>query len=193
MYITEPELPEVKPWSNIEKLEKEKEVTGIYISGHPLDDYDMEIRNYTNCPLEKAEDVHDKNLKLAGMISEVFHGVSQKGTGYCRFTIQDYTGGIQISLYNEQYENWKNLIFKGNVLYVEGINLKRYNSDRYYFKVKEVRMLDTVGQMLTKSITLRLPLNSINDQLLERLEMLCEEHKGEHKFKMKVVDVENEM
>lgn len=193
MYITEPELPEVKPWSNIEKLEKEKEVTGIYISGHPLNDYEMEIKNYTNCPLDKAEDIHDKQLKLAGMVTDVFHGVSQKGTGYCRFTVQDYAGSLQMSLYNEQYENWKNLIFKGNVLYIEGINLKRYNADRYYFKVREVRMLDTVGQMLTKSITLKLPIDSINDQLLERLEMLCEEHKGEHKFKMKVVDIENEI
>lgn len=193
MYVPEPEMPEVHPWSAIEKLEKEKEVTGIYISGHPLDDYEMEIRNYTNCPLEKAEEVREKQLKLAGLVTDVFHGVSQKGTGYTRFTIQDYTGALQVALYNEQYENWKNLIFKGNVLYIDGMNLKRFNADRYFFKVKEIRMLDSVGQMLTKSITLKLPINALTDNLLEKLELLCNEHKGEHKFKMKVIDSENEI
>ncbi len=193
MYIEEPKLPESEPWSAIEKLEKEKEVTGIYISGHPLDDFELEIKNYTNCPLAKAEDYPEKQLKVAGIITDIFHGTTQKGMGYGRFTMQDYTGALEVALYNEQYQNWKALLFKGNVIYLEGMFVKRFNGDRYFFKVKDIRMLDSVGKMLTKSITLKLPLENISDQLLQELESICEENQGEHKFKMKVVDTENKI
>ncbi len=192
-YIIEPKFPEVLPWSNIEKLEKEKEVTGIYLSGHPLDDYEMEITNYTNCPLARAEDLREKQLKLAGLVTEVFAGVSQKGTGYCRFTIQDYTGGLQIALFNEQYENWKNIIFKGNVLYVEGMNMKRFNQDRYFFKVKDIKMLDSVGKLLTKSITIKIPVERLNEESVEKLTTICTENEGEHTFKLVVVDEKNDL
>ena len=71
--------------------------------------------------------------------------------------------------------------------------VKRFNGERYFFKVKDIRMLDSVGKMLTKSITLKLPLEIISDQLLQELENICEENQGEHKFKMKVVDAENKI
>jgi DNA polymerase-3 subunit alpha len=191
-FLVQPKVPACQPWSTIEKLEKEKEVTGIYISGHPLDDYELEIVNFTNCPLSKAEDIVDRNLKLAGLVTEVFHGTTQKGTGYGRFTIQDYTGSLQIALFNEQYENWKNIIFKGNVLYVEGMNAKRYNQERYYFRVKDIKMLDSIGKELTRSITLKIDLDHLNKEMVNKLETICQENSGPHLFKMRVVDQENE-
>jgi DNA polymerase-3 subunit alpha len=173
-------------------LEKEKEVTGIYISGHPLDDYELELVNFTNCPLAKAEEIIDRNLKLAGLVTEVVHGTSQKGTGYGRFTIQDYTGALQIALFNEQYENWKNIVFKGNVLYIEGMNSKRFNQDRYYFRVRDIKMLDSIGKELTRSITLKIDIDNLNEKMVGQLESVCQDNAGPHLFKMKVVDQENE-
>ncbi len=193
MYLEEPTPPVCEEWNAIERLEKEKEVTGMYISGHPLDDYELELKNYINCPLSHAEDIPDKLLKLAGIVTEVFHGTSQKGTGYARFTVQDYTGSITLSIYNEQYEKWKSLLFTGNVIYLEGMYSKSYSGDRYFFKVKDIKMLDTVGKMLTKSITLKIELQNLSVELLEELNSLFKENAGEHKFKLKIVDSDGDV
>jgi len=187
-YIDTPKPPTVPEWNQIEKLEREKEVTGIYISGHPLDDYRLEFKHFINYPLEKADQIHGKLLKLGGIVTEVSFGTTQKGTGYARFTLQDFTGSFQIGLYNEKCESYKHLLTKGQVLYVEGIQEKGYNNDRFFFNVKDIRMLDTVGKSLTKSVTIRIPLDIINEKLVHEIEILCNERVGPHTLKLKVVD-----
>lgn len=187
-YIDSPKPPTVPEWNQIEKLEREKEVTGIYISGHPLDDYHLEFKHFINCPLEKADQVQGKLLKMGGIVTEAIFGTSQKGTGYARFTIQDFTGSFQINLYNEKFESYKHLITKGQVLYIEGINEKGYNQDRFFFNVKDLRMLDTIGKNLTRSVTIKLPLNIIDEKLVNELELLCLDRVGPHTLKLKVVD-----
>lgn len=191
-YISMPKPPVVPEWNQIEKLEREKEVTGIYISGHPLEDYHLEFRHFINCPLEKADQIQGKLIKLGGMVSETFIGTTQKGTGYARFTIQDFTGSFQISLYNEQFESYKHLITRGQVLYIEGINEKGYNSDRTFFRVKDLKMLDTIGKVMTKSLTIRMTLDQIDEKLVHELEQLCQNSVGPHILKLKVQNEEGD-
>jgi DNA polymerase III subunit alpha len=190
-YIDQPKPPIVIEWSQIEKLEREKEVTGIYISGHPLDDYHLEFKHFINTPLEQAEASQGRMMKMGGIISEATHGTTQKGTGFTRFTMQDFTGSFQIQLYNESYESYKHLINKGQVLYIEGIKEKGYNSDRMFFKVKDLRLLDSIGKTMTKSIMLRIPVDKINNDLIERLNMIVTEKPGPHSLKIKLVDDED--
>ena len=187
-YIDNPKPPQVGEWNQIEKLEREKEVTGIYISGHPLDDYHLEFKHFINCPLEKADQIQGKLLKLGGIVTDATFGTTQKGTGYARFTLQDFTGSLQINLYNEKFESYKHLITKGQVLYVEGVNEKGYNQDRTYFNVRDIRMLDTVGKNLTRSVTVRIPLDIINEKLVHEVEHLCLDKVGPHTLKLKIVD-----
>ncbi len=187
-YIDTPKPAPVPEWNQIEKLEREKEVTGIYISGHPLDDYHLEFRHFINCSLEKAEQIQGKLLKMGGIVTEAHFGTTQKGTGYVRFTLQDFTGSFQINLYNEQFESFKHLITKGQVLYLEGTNEKGYQSDRFFFRVKEVKMLDTIGKTMTKSLTLKLPLHLIDEKLIYEVEHICLQKPGPHTLKLKIVE-----
>lgn len=187
-YIDRPKPPVVEEWSQIEKLEREKEVTGIYISGHPLDDFALEFKNFINCPLEKAEQIHDKLLKIGGIVTDVYIGTNQRGTNYGKFTIQDFTGSLQVSLFTDVFEKWKHLLIKGQVLYIEGINRKNRETERIYFNVQDIRLMDSIGKNLTKSITLKIPLESINETLVEDISQLCESKKGPHLLKLKVVD-----
>lgn len=187
-YIDTPKPPAVSEWSQIEKLEREKEVTGFYISGHPLDDYRLEFTYFINCPLEMAEQTQGKLLKMGGIVTETFFGVSQKGTGYCKFTLQDFTGSMQFSIFNEKFESHKHLISKGQVLYLEGINEKRYNQDKYFFNVRDIRMLDSIGKAMTKSVTVKIPLELLDERLIYEIESICQENAGPHTFKVKIVD-----
>ena len=190
-FMEDPVLPETEAWSKIALLNKEKEVTGIFISGHPLDDYRMELQNYTTCGLQNAEDYKDTLIRLSGLVTDVFHGVSQKGNGYAKFTLQDYQGSMSFSIYNEQYNAYKSLINLGEILFIEGLFAKRYNGETYFFRVKDIKMLDTVGKNWTKSVTIEVPIHLVNEKLIKDLELMCHENKGDHILKMVVVDEES--
>jgi len=192
MYIDEPKIPQVEEWDKMIKLQKEKLITGIYISGHPLDDYQLELTNFVNCPLDVVEKTLDKPLRVAGIVTETMVGVSQRGSSYARFTIQDYRGSLEIWLRNEQCENYKPLLTNGTVLYIECMRCQYKGGDRSYIKVKTIRMLDTVGKDLIKSISAKLHVKDISKPLIANLIDLCENNVGEHTFKLKVVDDEQD-
>jgi DNA polymerase-3 subunit alpha len=185
--LEEPKIAEVPEWSIIDRLEKEKEVTGIYISGHPLDEYRLEIQNYVDTPLDMAIDIKDRLIKIAGLVTEANHNVTQRGIGYVRFTMQDYNGSFEIAIFNEEYSRWSALITRGKVLYIEGINATVSNG-RNYFRISKLMFLDTVGKNLTKSVTLRIPIKDITDELLEKIDDICLRYEGNHKFKLRLVD-----
>ncbi len=188
--LSEPQPPEVEPWNKNIKLAKEKEVTGIFISGHPLDEFRMELENYTNCSLEQANEIKGSPLKMGGILASAQHGVSQKNNmGYARLTLQDYTGSFEFGAYREDYEKYKELLQPGFVLYVEGIFKAGYNSDRFFFKIIDIRLMASVSEDLTKSLTIRIPLDIINQDFISNLKGLCTEHKGKHRLKMQVIDL----
>ncbi len=191
-YLTTPKPPEIEEWNKINKLEREKEVTGFYISGHPLDDYKIEFNLFVNCPLDSIEERKDKTVRLGGIVTDVMIGTNQKGNNYGRFTIQDFKGSFQISLFGEKYESFKHLLSVGLVLYIEGVYAKGFTQDRYFFNVKDVRLLDAVGKEGIKSITIKIDLNKVNEQTITSFAEICEEHPGTHKLKLKIVDNETE-
>ena len=185
-----PTPPEAEEWNHIYKLEQEKEITGIYISGHPLDDFKLEFKHFINCPLNNAESTVDKLLKMGGIVSSVIHGTSKRGTPYGRVTIQDFNGSFDFGIFNEDYEKYKSILSKGQVIYLEGINQKSYG-DRLFFKIRDIKMLDTVSKQLTKSVTVFLPINHVDETKIEDIYALCEKHEGGHNLKFKILDDEN--
>ncbi len=192
-YIELPKPPNIEEWGQIEKLEKEKEVTGIYISGHPLDDYRIEFTNFINCALDNIDNTLRQPLKLGGIVTDVHIGVSMKGTGYAKFTVQDKSGSFQFTIRNENFEAYKHLLSKGQVLYIEGSNEQFYNGDGTYFKVNKVQLLDTVGKNLTKSITLKLALKHVSETFIQQLDQLCIKNEGTHVLKFKILDEGDEI
>jgi len=184
----EPDIPECEPWSLIEKLEREKEVTGIYISSHPLDQYKLEMENFITCDLEHLDFFKDQRVSLAGMVTESQTGMNRKGIEYGRYTIEDYNSSLTISLNNEQFRKFGNYFQPGQVLFIEGVMQRGYNSDNYYFQVHEVRLLDTIGKLLTKSITMYIELEDLNEGLLEQIAQLIKKHKGKHLLKITLLD-----
>ncbi len=191
--IPEPKIPEAEAWSLIEKLTREKEVTGIYISGHPLDDYRVEVENFTTCPLDQVDRFKGQSVKLAGIITVAQHRINKKGNGWGLFTLQDYNGMLEFPLFSEDYQKFKHLLETGAVLYIIGSFQKRWNSEEFQLKIKEVRQLDSIGGDLTESITLKLPLERISSEMIDEIDRLCKLRKGKHKLKMVFVDHTNRM
>lgn len=190
--IPEPKFPECEPWTLIDKLTREKEVTGIYISGHPLDDYKIELEAHTNCTLDEVERrIDGQPVKIAGIVTEAQHRISKKGTGWGRFALQDFNGMLEFPLFSDDYQNFKNFFEVGQVLFIQGKMEKRWSGEEYQFKVKKVSLLETVGEVMTSSITIKLPIEFITEDFMNQLEKLCKEHKGKHSLKLVLLDEKN--
>ncbi len=191
--LSEPDIPEAPKWSLIHELTKEKEVTGIYISGHPLDDYRLEIENFTNCPLDLVDAYRDRQLKIAGIVTDAQHRISRKGTGWGQVTIQDFRGSLTIPLFRENYMKYKSLLEPGEALYIEGFYQKDWNGKDFMFNVTDIRQLDSIGEEMTNSITIRIPVHTVSQSVISKINKVCAEHKGAHKLKVQVIDKDEDI
>ncbi|MDH3648414.1 MAG: OB-fold nucleic acid binding domain-containing protein, partial [Saprospiraceae bacterium] len=193
--IPEPSVPDVAAWPMMHRLNQEKEVIGIYASGHPLDSYKLELENFVNCELVHFDRVKalDRRLKVAGIITKALHGINKRGNGYCRFTLQDYNGSIELYLGNDEYQKFKGFIEEGQVVYVDGVFKSRYNSDELFFSPLLVKLLTSVSDELTKSITLKVPVSMINPEFVSSLDHACTDHMGQHHLRMVVFDMDHEV
>ena len=191
--VPEPDVPKVEPWNLVTKLEREKDVTGIYISGHPLDDYRIEVQSFTNTTLENLPNWQGRSdrAKIAGYVMSVDHRVSQKGAGWGRFTVQDYNGSLEITLFSEDYQKFKHHFETGTALFITGFWEKKWNSESWNFKVTEVKQLADIGESLSKSLSIKVPLTLISNDLIEELDELSNKYKGKHDFKITLIDYTN--
>ncbi|MBL7803072.1 MAG: DNA polymerase III subunit alpha, partial [Saprospiraceae bacterium] len=155
--IPEPAIPKAEPWNLLTKLMREKDVVGIFLSGHPLDDYRHEVQAHC-LPIEKLENYRGQKVKIAGFVTRANHRISQKGTGFGSFTVQDYTGSIEIVLFNEDYAKWRHLFNEGDSLFITGNYQPRYNSEEMQLKLLDVKLLSSISGTLTESVTLDIPI-----------------------------------
>lgn len=187
-YLVKPEIPKADPWPLIEKLEKEREMTGIYLSGHPLDDYKAEVNSFTNCSLANIENFRASKIKVAAIVTSSNSRVDKKGNPMGSFTIQDYTGSFDITLFREDYQKFGHLFKHGNVIYVEGLWKPRYNNDGMIFNVTSVSMLSDVASNFTESLTIKLPISGIDQLKINQLEKVFSKKTGKHRLKFNLYD-----
>lgn len=173
----EPQLPDCQPWSLIEQLEKEKEVIGIYISGHPLDHYRFELTHYPITPIEELNQfIHqlneqpggngkETNFRIAGFIAEAAHRTSKKGNKFGSLVLEDYSAKTEIVLLGDDYVKFKAFLEPGLCVYIQGVVKTRYNGN-YEFFVQQICLLEEIKRKLTKSLTLYLSPAEINEQMI---------------------------
>ncbi|MCB0637786.1 MAG: DNA polymerase III subunit alpha, partial [Lewinella sp.] len=192
--VQAPEPPECREWSLVEKLDKEKSVTGIFISGHPLDDYRMEIENFVTCSLVDIDNHQARNtINVAGSITAARHMISKNGNGWGIFSMSDYDGNLEFKLFGEDYQKFKHLLEPGMALFIKGGFQKSWRDESLQFKVKEIRLLESIGENMTEGITIKLPLENITAELVEQLDDLCQRRKGQHKLRMVLLERRHRM
>ncbi len=193
----EPEPPQARAWNLPEKLNREKEVTGIYVSGHPLDGYKLEIDNYVTCCLGEVnpEKYGKITMRLAGMISASRHMVSKNGNGWGIFELSDFDDTIEFKLFGEDYEKYKHVLNQGKAVFVRAnYRQRRWGDDNEVdFNISEVKLLEGIGRELTEAIILKLPLRDLTPQLVAELDTLCNKFKGQQKLRMVFYDAEEDM
>ncbi|MEY2904360.1 MAG: hypothetical protein RJA52_376, partial [Bacteroidota bacterium] len=177
------------PWSLIDQLNKEKEVTGIFISGHPLDLYRSEIKHFTTCGIENLNQHTQKQIiHLAGLVSMVNHRSAKNGNGFAIFEIQDYNGSMELRIFGEDYQKFKHLLEEGMALFIKGRFQKGWKNEELEFKISEIALLETIGLQKTNSITIRIPVQKLNTEIINQLEELANIQKGPHDLKIEIID-----
>jgi DNA polymerase-3 subunit alpha len=190
--LTEPTSFGSEEWSLLEKLKKEKEVTGIYISGHPLDDYRLEIKTFTTGTLADIDKVKNREVKVAGIVTTTETKFSKNGNPYCRFTIEDFTSNYAFALFGKDYLQFKTFVETPNaMLHITGRYQSRWNSEtEFEFKITKIDLLSEVRTRLTKSLTLEVPCLVLDEKLIENIDAAVSKFPGKTKLRLKLIDEE---
>ncbi len=189
-YIPEPAMPEADEWALIEKLKYEKEVIGIYLTGHPLDNYKLEMEKYCNSTIADLKNMQKARsgeggeevmaafaafkkrgeICIGGLVSNVQHKMTKTGKPFGTFVLEDYNESYEFALFGEDYITHKNKFADGYFLHIKGnIEEKFRQKDNWDLRINAISLLSEMRDKLTKSLTVFLELHSLNDQLLNNI------------------------
>jgi len=193
--MIKPEPAECPDWPKLEKLNREKEVIGIYLSSHPLDDFRLEINTFTTttlAELQNLRDYLDREVIVAGMVTETKNGTGKNGKPYGSFILQDYTDSFRFILFDKDYIDNSKFLTAGYYLLIKGrVQKRRYKDDQLEFSIRKINLLSSVKDELIKSVTLKIDIENLNEEMINELKDLIRENKGETELKFLFLDKEN--
>jgi DNA polymerase-3 subunit alpha len=200
--IPEPEVPPCEEWGTMKKLKLEKEVVGIYISGHPLDDFKIEMQNFTNCKVahfNELEKFVNRELCFGGIVSEVQHRESKAGKGWAIFTVEDYEDSYDFKIFGEEYLKWRHLLVPNSFIYArvfvkEGwTNRETGKKGDPRLQYNHMQLLHDVMDQQARKLTLQLPIESLEADRISNLKELFSMHKGDKQLHFVVYEVANKV
>jgi DNA polymerase-3 subunit alpha len=193
-YISKPEPENCEPYSKIEQLLIEKETIGFYISGHPLEKFELEIKHLCNATSKNILTFKNKEVNIAGMVTNVQIKKTKTGQEFGIFTIEDYEGSITMSLFQENFLKFKHLLYNGSFLYMTAQIVERYGkSELWEPRPSKIEPLENIIDKLVKSIELNLQASEINQQSIKHLEETIIKNKGKCELIINLIDQDEEI
>ncbi|MDR4987346.1 MAG: DNA polymerase III subunit alpha [Bacteroidales bacterium] len=190
--LPDPELPQCTPWSVIEVLQQEKEVTGMYISGHPLDNYKIHIKSYCNTAIGELRNLHalgNKELVFAGIISNAVHKYTKNGSPYASFQIEDYSDSYQLFLFAEDYLKFKHFLESQNgVMIRANLQVNRRNPAQLDIRIKSISLLSELVDLKSAELLLQIPVADVDEKFVSIMHKLAKKHKGKARLKISLLD-----
>jgi DNA polymerase-3 subunit alpha len=196
MEIKPPVIAPCPPWSLTEQLDKEKEITGIYLSGHPLDHYKFEIRHYGINTLSEYNEIKDANapnlagktMKLLCLVSSANHRISKQGNKFGIFTVEDYSGKSEITLFGDNYVRFSNYLQQGQSLFITGTFNKHKYRNELEFSISGITLAENAKSMLLRQLVLEMDVRSLQSQVIDFLEQNLRSHPGKAGLKVVVTE-----
>ena len=192
----EPEIPPCEPWNVMEKLSKEKEMIGIYISGHPLDDFKTEIQYFCNARVDSLQNINQlegKELSFAGIITDVQHRVSKNGKPWGMFTFEDYSDTYEFRLFNEDYLKFRHFLIPNTFLYLKTVMRRAWQNGDVRVQITTIQQLQDVLSNMAKKITLNLPIESINETSVQQFDSVFKKHQGNQHLNFMIIDQQEKL
>ena len=210
--VADPQIPYCEPWPKITELQNEKEVTGFFISGHPLDDYKLEQKLFA--PHHTIPDLKgdlkpllSKELRFIAMITNAEHLISKKGTSYGRVTFQDFEDSIDFTLFTDDYVKFRNDLIPYSFVFVEAKVDKRFVrrdelqkaqaegriiEDTFELKLQKISLLENLLDKNTKTLHLIVNTTDITTAFTDTLKTLSALNPGHSVLDLQIFDEENQ-
>jgi len=216
--LPEPVLAPCPQWGLIEKLKYEKDVIGIYLTSHPLDNYKFEIKHFCSNRVSdlqlinkmKASEIEEetllefnriknKEVVMGGIIASANHRIAKSGKPFGSFIIEDYSDSFEIMVFGEDYVKFKGYLQEGFFVQIRGLVQERFKQvGNWGFELKNIQLLSDLRDKMAKSFTIQLPLHLIDDTFVYKVHHLVEATKAEGQeancqLKFKILDIQDEL
>jgi DNA polymerase III subunit alpha len=195
--MIKPEPAACPDWPKLEKLNREKEVIGIYLSSHPLDDFKLEINTFATATLADLQNLReylDRDVVVAGMVTDTRNGIGKNGKPYGSFTLQDYTDSFRLMMFDKEFIENSKFFTLGYYLLIKGrVQKRKYKEDELEFKIKTINLLSSVKDELIKSVTLKIDPENISNEMINELKELINANKGETELKFLFIDPDDKI
>jgi DNA polymerase-3 subunit alpha len=195
--VVPPKIPACEPWPLVELLDHEKDVTGMFMSGHPLDNFRFEIKHYGITRLGEFNEIKDainlspnagRTFRLAGLVVDAQHRLTKTGRQFGSLMIEDYSGKTELMLWSDDYTRYAAYLEKGKNLFITGSFKPRFNKIEFEFKIDKIILLESIKQMLTKQVIVDIEARFVDEGLIRFLENNFKTHPGRTGLKFNISD-----
>lgn len=195
--ISKPEpSKQIQRWSDLERLNKERDLIGIYISGHPLDSFKIIVDNVCNMHMEQLEDVTpfaNQDVSLGGIVTDVRVGQTRNGKPYGIVKMEDYSGAGEIPLFGDDWANFSGYFQVGNTLFVTGrVEERQWKENSYELKIGRVEFLADVKDQKIRSITISVDADQLSQGLITEMVSIMKKSEGPTELYFNVHDREKQ-
>ena len=191
--IATPPIPDSEPWSSIEKLNRERDLVGIYLSAHPLDDYEVILNNMcnTHCAelADKIELQKKQEVLLGGIVTMVRSKFTKTGKPCGFVTIEDFEGSGELAFFGEEWGKWKGMLVEGCTVLVKAQFVQRFRgSDMMEMRVTDIQYLQTVKDQKIERLTITVNADKIDDTVVTDLVSVINDSPGNTQLYFQVYD-----
>lgn len=181
--IATPPIPDAESWSTIERLNRERELVGIYLSAHPLDEYSIILNSLCNTHCSELGDKQELAKKEDVVLGGIITGVKSKFTKTgkpCGFvTLEDFEGSGELALFGEDWGKWRGIMVEGSTIYITAKCVSRYGNANYLdFQIGNVEYLQTVKENRIDRFTINVESDAIDETMVSDLQTILENDEG---------------
>lgn len=195
--IATPEIIPGTPWRDLEKLNKERELVGIYLSAHPLDEFAVILENVCNVQMANLFDLtpyYNQDLTFGGIVTGFREGYTKTGKPYGVVKIEDYSGANEFAFFGNEWVEKKNFFSEGMFLYMHGkCQPKQWRQDEWEVKINTIELLADVKDKLIEKITVKAPLSAIDNEFITAFTSIVKENPGNAELCFYIVDDDGQM
>ena len=197
--IAEPIVPPCEDWSTMEKLANEKEVVGIYISGHPLDDYRHEMKYFCNvrlAHLKSLETLVGKTLTFGGIVTNVQYRTGKNGKDWAMFTLEGYDESHDFRIFNEEYLKFRHFLVNNQFIYFKihvkdgWVNRETGKKSDPQINFQDAKLLADVLPTFAKKLSIQLNIQDLRLNLIQKLNEVFKANSGDNPVSFEVIETE---
>ena len=192
--IATPQVPQVDPWSTIETLNRERDLVGIYLSAHPLDEFGIVLRAMCNTHCIELDDKVSLSKKDQIVIGGIVTGTKSKFTKNgkpCGFvTIEDFDGPGELAFFGEEWGRWKGMLVEGSTVFITAKCVQKYRDSNYYdLKIADIQYLQTVKDQRIEKFTITMDSTSIDETVVNDISTMLRNSPGSTQLYFQINDV----